>query len=245
MSPSRLSSSGWSSAVTIAMRLGNVATSYGAVISSRRYFPLWLGQLVSNFGDTLHYIALVVLVFQLSGQALAVAGLVAAEVMPVLLLGPIAGVVIDRFSRKSVLIGADLFRAALVVSLVWPQGVWHGYLVAAGLAAGSTFFNPTVNAVIPVLTTPEQRLAANSVSWTTGRLVQILAASLAGGIISVIGTAPAFAVNAASFVFSAVLIAMLQTPPHSRQLDARTTRGLGSYLAAAKAGLDYARRDPF
>ncbi len=54
--------------MSIATRLGGVATSYGAVISSRRYFPLWLGQLVSNFGDTLHYIALVVLVFQLSGQ---------------------------------------------------------------------------------------------------------------------------------------------------------------------------------
>src|SRR5438105_1806025 len=232
-------------AVTIAMRLGKVATSYGAVISSRRYFPLWLGQLVSNFGDTLHYIALVVLVFQLSGQGLAVAGLVAAEVIPVLLLGPIAGVVIDRFSRKAVLIGADLFRAALVLSLVWPQGVWHAYLVAAGLAAGSTFFNPTVNAVIPAITTPEQRLAANSVSWTTGRLVQILAASIAGGIIALVGTAPAFDVNAASFVFSAALIAMLQIPPHAGQLGAGTKRGLGSYFADAKAGLAYARRDPF
>ena len=231
--------------MSITMRLGGVAASYGAVISSRRYFPLWLGQLVSNFGDTLHYIALVVLVFQLSGQGLAVAGLVAAEVIPVLLLGPVAGVVIDRFSRKAVLIGADLFRAALVLSLVWPQGVWHAYLVAAGLAAGSTFFNPTVNAVIPVLTTAEQRLAANSVSWTTGRLVQILAASIAGGIIALIGTSPAFAVNAASFVFSAALIALLQIPRHAGQLGAGSKRGLGSYFADARAGLDYARRDPF
>ena len=68
----------------------------------------------------------------------------AAEIVPVLLLGPVAGVVIDRLSRKAVLIGSDLFRAALVLSLVWPQGAWHAYLVAAGLAAGNTFFNPTV-----------------------------------------------------------------------------------------------------
>ena len=231
--------------MTIAMRLGGVAASYGAVISSRRYFPLWLGQLVSNFGDTLHYIALVVLVFQLSGQGLAVAGLVAAEVIPVLLLGPVAGVVIDRFSRKGVLIAADLVRAALVLSLVWPQGVGHAYLVAAGLAAGSTFFNPTVNAVIPVLTSPEQRLAANSVSWTTGRLVQILAASIAGGIIALVGTSPAFAINAASFVFSAALIALLQIPPHAGLLGAGSKRGLASYFADAKVGLEYARRDPF
>ncbi|HAF10247.1 MAG TPA: hypothetical protein DCK98_09230 [Chloroflexi bacterium] len=133
----------------IVSRLAAAAASYGEVIRSPRYFPLWLGQLVSNFGDTLHYIALVVLVFQLSGQGLAVAGLVVAEVIPVLVLGPIAGVVIDRFSRKAVLIGADLVRAALVLSLLWPQGVWHAYVVAAGLAAGGTFFDPTVNAVIP------------------------------------------------------------------------------------------------
>lgn len=69
------------------------------------------------------------------------AGLVAAEVVPVLLLAPVAGVIIDRFSRKAMLIGADLFRAALVLSLVWPQGAWHAYLVAAGLAAGNAFFN--------------------------------------------------------------------------------------------------------
>src|SRR5712691_10991512 len=120
-------------------RLGGVVKAYARVVSSPAYFPLWLGQLLSNFGDTLHYIALVVLVFQLTGQGLAVAGLVVAEVVPVLVLGPIAGVLIDRFSRKAVLIGADLFRTTLVLSLLWPQGVWHAYVVAAGLAAGGTF----------------------------------------------------------------------------------------------------------
>src|SRR6266511_1245163 len=120
-------------------RLKRVARSYGDVVGSQSYFPLWLGQLLSSFGDTLHYIALVVLVFQLTGQGVAVAGLAAIEVVPILLLGPVAGVVIDRFSRKAVLIGSDLFRAAIVLSLVWPQGTWHAYLVAAGLAAGNTF----------------------------------------------------------------------------------------------------------
>ena len=149
---------------TLGSRLGRVGSAYLDVVRSPRYFPLWLGQLTSSFGDTLHYIALLVLVFQLTGQGVAVAALVAAEILPVLFLGPIAGVVIDRFSRKSVLIGADLVRAALVLTLLWPQGSWHAYLVAAGLAAGNTFFTPTVQAVIPILTTEEQRLAANSVA---------------------------------------------------------------------------------
>jgi MFS family permease len=222
-----------------------VALAYVGVVRSRAYFPLWLGLLVSNFGDTLHYIAVVVLVFQLTGQGLAVAGLVAAEILPVLLLGPVAGVIIDRFSRKGVLIAADLFRAVLVLTLLWPQGAWHVYLVAAGLASGGTFFNPTVQAVIPALTTPEQRLAANSVSWSTGRLVQILASAAAGGLIALIGTGPAFLLNAASFLASALLIATLRIPAHAGQLGAGVKRGLGNYFGDARDGLLFALRDSF
>jgi len=224
-------------------RLGGVLGAYGRVIRSRTYFPLWLGQLLSGFGDTLHYIALVVLVFRLAGQGLAVVGVVAAEVVPVLLLGPIAGVVIDRFSRKTVLIGADLFRALLVASLIWPQGVWHAYLVAAGLAAGNTFFNPAFQAIIPALTSEDQRLAANSVAWSTGRLVQILASAVAGGLIALIGTGAAFAVNAASFGASALLIATLAIPAHAGQVGAGSTVGLGRSMRDARDGLRFALRD--
>ncbi len=227
----------------ILQRLGSVARSYKDVVRSPSYFPLWLSQLVSSFGDTLHYIALVVLVFNLTGRGAAVAILVGAEIIPVLLLGPMAGVIIDRFSRKAVLIGADLVRAALALSLVWPQGAGHAYVVAAGIAAGNTFFNPTVQAVIPVLTTEDQRLAANSVAWSTGRLVQILASAVAGGLIALIGTDAAFVLNAATFVVSALLIVRLVIPAHAGQFGGETTRGLGSYLADARAGVRFAMHD--
>ncbi|HZO26172.1 MAG TPA: MFS transporter [Chloroflexota bacterium] len=226
-------------------RLGRAMGAYGQVIQSPSYFPLWLAQLLSSFGDTLHYIALVVLVFQLTGQGVAVAGLAVAEILPVLLLGPIAGVLIDRVSRKAVLIGADLVRAVLVLSLLWPQGAWHAYLVAAGLAAGNVFFNPTLQAVIPVLTTPEQRLAANSVSWSTGRLVQILASAVVGGLIGLVGIGPAFVLNAASFVVSALLIMRLPIPLHAGQLAGDARRGLSGYLADARHGLAFAASDRF
>lgn len=233
------------SGLNVTNRFADVFRSYADVVRSPTYFPLWLGQLVSSFGDTLHYIALVVLVYQLTGQGVAVAILVAAEIIPILLLGPVAGVIIDRFNRKSVLIGADLLRAALVLSLVWPQNVWHAYVVAAGLAAGNAFFNPTVQAVIPSLTTPEQRLAANSVAWSTGRLVQILAATVAGGLIAVIGTGAAFVLNAATFIVSALFIARLTIPAHAGQIDAGAKRGRSTFFADARAGLSFARHDRF
>jgi MFS family permease len=227
----------------IVHRLKHVLRSYSEVARSPSYFPLWLSQLVSSFGDTLHYIALVVLVYELTGRGAAVALLVAAEVVPVLLLGPVAGVVIDRFSRKSVLISADVARAVLALSLVWPQGAWHAYIVAAGIAAGNTFFNPTVQAVIPELTTEDQRLAANSVSWSTGRLVQIVASAIAGGLIALIGTDAAFTLNAASFAISAMLLVRLIIPAHAGQLGQDTKRGLDRYLGDAREGLRYALRD--
>lgn len=224
-------------------RLGQTVRSYAEVARSPSYFPLWLSQLVSSFGDILHYIALVVLVYQLTGRGAAVAVLVVAEVVPVLLFGPVAGVVIDRFSRKRVLIGADLVRAALALSLVWPQGAWHAYVVAAGIAAGNTFFNPTVQAVIPSLTTEEQRLAANSVAWSTGRLVQIIASAIAGGLIAIVGTDAAFTLNAATFAVSALLIARLVIPAHAGQLGLDTKRGLDRYLDDARQGFAYAVHD--
>lgn len=224
-------------------RLHGVIRSYAEVARSPRYFPLWLAQLVSAFGDTVNYIALVILIYQLTGSGAAVATLVAVEIGPALLLGPVAGVVIDRLSRKAVLIGADLFRAALVLTLVWPQGAWHVYAVAAGLVAGSVFFNPTVQAVIPALTTDEQRLAANSVTWSTGRLVQIVGSIVVGGLIALIGTQAAFAVNAASFVVSALLLTRLPIPAHAGQVEQTAKRGFRGYLADARTGLQYARRN--
>ena len=224
--------------------LAAAGRSYRDVVASRSYFPLWLGQVVSNFGDTLHYIAVVVLVFQLSGQGLVVGGVVAAEVVPVLVLGPVAGLIVDRFSRKGVLIASDVCRAALALSLVWPQGVWHAYVVAAGMAAAGTFFNPGFQSLIPLVTTEQQRLAANSVAWSTGRLVQIVASAVAGGVIAAIGTSPAFAVNAGSFVASAVLVGRIRLAPGRTSAPARPESGT-RYSRAIGAGFQFVRSRTF
>jgi len=215
---------------------------YLRVIRSPRYFPLWLGQIVSNLGDTLNYVALVVLVFRLSHSGLAVSALVLTEIVPTLLLGPLAGVVIDRLDRRRLLIVVDGVRALLVLALALTHALWTVYLLAALLAMGSTLFNPALQAVIPALLTDEERLAANSVAWSSGRLVQIIGASVAGGLIAWAGTTPAFLVNAASFAFSAVLLARLSLP--ARQGPSRGG-GWAGWLRDVGEGLAYARRDPF
>lgn len=216
-------------------------TGYGRLIRNRRYFPLWLGQLVSNLGDTLHYIALVVWVYERTGSSFAVAGTVFFEVVPVVLLAPIAGVVIDRFPRKLVLVVSDVVRALLVLALLLTTEQWQVYTIVFLLTAAGTFFNPAVSATLPTLLDPDDLLAANSVSWSTGRLVQIVGSAVALGVIETVGAEAAFVGNAFTFLVSALLLLLLPVPG-GKKVEARGWRG---YVADARAGLHYARHDRF
>ena len=124
-------------------------------------------------GDTLNYVALVVLVFRLSHSGVAVSALVVTEIVPTLLLGPVTGVLIDRFDRKHLLIAVDLARAGLVLTVAVTHALWAVYALAALLGVGSTLFNPALQAAIPVLLDDKERLAANSLAWSTGHPVRL------------------------------------------------------------------------
>jgi MFS family permease len=220
-----------------------VALPYLAIIQNRHYFPLWLGQLVSSLGDTLNYIAIVIYVFQLTGSGFDLAKLSIFQIVPILLIAPVAGVVIDRFPRKSVLIAADLARAVLILGLVFAPTVETIYAIAVLVAVATTFFRPTVQAVIPALVAEGELLAANSVAWSTEQLVQIIGAAIAGALIVLVGAKAAFVFNAGTFLFSALMIARMDMPavpiPESEQ------KGWRLYLDEMKAGLAYARHDIF
>lgn len=219
----------------------DLLTRYARLIRNRRYFPLWIGQLISNLGDTLHYIALVIWVYQRTGSSLVVAGAVFFEVVPVILLAPVAGVIIDRLPRKMVLVTADVVRALLVLALLLTTQVWQIYLIVALLTASATFFNPAVNATLPTLLDEQDLLAANSVSWSTGRFVQIIGSALAAGFIALIGAEAAFVFNAGTFLVSALFLLLLPVPS-GRQVAAR---GWAGFLADAREGLRFSRHDRF
>ena len=216
-------------------------TNYSRLIRNRRYFPLWLGQLISNLGDTLHYIALVVWVYQRSGSSLVVAGTVFFEVVPIILFAPIAGVFIDRLPRKAVLVVSDVMRAVLVLALLLATELWQIYTIVALLTVASTFFNPAVNATIPTLLDAEDLLAANSVSWSTGRFVQIIGSALAAGIIASVGAEAAFVFNAVTFVVSALLLILLPVPV-GRSVPAQ---GWNGFINDARQGFQFARQNRF
>ncbi len=162
-----------------------------------------------------------------------------------LLLAPVAGIIIDRFPRKTILILGDLIRAGLIVLLLLANQMWQIYLVVACTTAVSVFFNPTLQAVIPNVVEGDALLAANAVSWSSAQLVQIIASAIGGGLIAVLGTTPAFSFNAISFLFSAWMLSQLHIPIHILPIDRSNKRGFAAWLDDLRIGLTYARQDRF
>lgn len=223
--------------------LRRVIFPYLTILQNRRYLPLWLGQLVSSLGDTLNYIALVVYVYQLTGSGFDLSKLSVFQIIPILLISPLAGVLIDRFPRKNILIAADVVRGLLILALVGVSNVTAIYAIAILVAVATTFFRPTVQAVIPALVREEELLAANSVAWSTEQLVQIIGSALAGGLIAFVGPQAAFAFNAFTFFFSAAMIATMKMP--AAPIPASEKKGWRLYLDEMRAGLEYTRKDVF
>lgn len=226
------------------------------VFADPGYRRLWSARTVSQWGDTFNFVALALLIYDLTGSGLGVSGVVIAEILPVLLLAPFAGPLVDRWPRVRVMVGSDLFRLALAVVLaVWHDAPVGVYAVAFGMSVGAVFFNPAASSVLPALVKKDALVAANSGIWTAAVLTQIVLAPLAGLLVVSLGYGPAFALNAVSYAISAVLLRGLRVPGHPekvqrRQLLAEAREGVavlvghrllralavGQFLAALSAG---------
>ncbi|WP_219415788.1 MFS transporter [Pseudonocardia nigra] len=177
------------------------------------YRRLWTARTASQWGDVFATVALSLLVFDLTGSALGVSAVVAVEIVPVLLLAPFAGTLVDRLPRVHVMVAADLLRAVLAATLIVAgDEVIAVYAIAFGLSVGAVLFNPAVNSTLPTLVADRELVAANSGIWTAAVLSQIALAPLAGVVYAALGPGPAFGINAASFLVSAAALAGLRLP---------------------------------
>ena len=203
------------------------------------YRRLWTARTVSQWGDVFRTVALSLLIYRLTGSGFGVAGVVLAEIIPVLLLAPFAGPIIDRVNPVRVMIVADLIRAGLIGLLAFqhdsPALV---YAVAFGMSVGSTFFNPAAGATLPTLVSKNSLVAANSGIWTAAVLSQIALAPLAGLLVTTGGYTAAFTVNAISFILSALALTRLPKP------TAPPAVGQRHLLAQAREGVTVITRHP-
>ena len=126
---------------------------------------LFVGQTISDFGDAMTSLALLLVVYKLTGSTAALALMAICLALPQVTVGVIAGVYVDRWDRRRVMLASDLLRAALVLGFVFVQSVdtlWLLYVLALAQAAIGTFFTPARTALIPSIVKNDGLLAANS-----------------------------------------------------------------------------------
>jgi MFS family permease len=185
------------------------------VLKDKNFFCLWLAQLISNFGDRLNQMALVALVYQRTpGSAMALAKLISFTIIPVFLIGPIAGAWVDRLNRRNVMIISDVLRGILVLTIplfIMANQILPIYLVVFITFSISRFFIPSKMAIIPELVPKEKLLVANTLADTTHMIGNVMGLVVAGMLVNVrsIGAIGGFYIDAATFFVSASLITMI------------------------------------
>ncbi|MCL4559466.1 MAG: MFS transporter [Chloroflexi bacterium] len=187
-----------------------------AALRIPNFRKLWIGQTISQVGDGLASLALIIVINQVSGSTAALAGITIAIALPQLIFGLLAGVYVDRWDRRRVMIASDILRGLLVLGMVFirrADQVWIFYILGFAQAAVSAFFDPAKTALLPQILDRDTLLAANSLSQAMRAVTMVIGESLAGVLVGLAGNGwPAFTLDALSFFVSALFIARMVLP---------------------------------
>ncbi len=199
-------------------RTGPLSHPYVRLATNGSFSAIWLGQVVSSLGDRVHQVALVYLVARATGNSPLALGLVfAAMTVPTVLVGPLAGALVDRWDRKRVMVASDLIRAGTVCLIPVASGVNVGIVVGLVfvLAAVSSFFRPARSAALPQVVPDEDLMTANSSIWIADTVSDLAGYSLGGLFVAFLGSslALAFWIDGASYLVSGALVAAVVIPP--------------------------------
>ena len=216
-----------------------------APLRGREFRLLWTGMTVSLLGDGIFFVAMPWQVYQLSDAATALSMVGIAMSVPNIVLLLVGGVVSDRFDRRKVMMAADLVRGIAVwvfgvLSIAGALQLWHIMVIAAFFGAGTAFFGPAFDAIVPELVPPELLTQANSLDqFVRPAAWRMLGPALGGWIIAVSGdhVGGAFLVDAATFGVSVVCLLLMRAHTVERGADG----GAGSAWREIKEGFGYVR----
>lgn len=216
-----------------------------AVLRVRDFRLLWSARLTSSLGSWLLVVAAPAYVYQISGSLIAVGLAMAAEYLPVLLLGPIAGALADRWDRRLVMVAMDLARVAAVSLLLFvrsPESVWVLYVAMAAESVGSVLFQPAAQAMTPaVVGTGKALSSAGSLNAVSDSVVRLTGPPLGAALMVVTGFHVLVALDMASYVVSAVLI-YRTAGRYGLPSGTRTT--VRAVMADLIEGVKFIRRQP-
>ncbi len=208
----------------------------------RNYLLYLAASSVSSVGNGMQFIAASWLATELTGNAAASAIILICSNLPGVALAPLAGVLADRYERRTLAAAIDLFRAAalLAVPIIFTLGrleAWHLYLASFLAALGDTIFKPTQSALVREIVPPAQLLRANTTSMIGTQLGMVLGAGSSGLLMTWLHPAAVLLLNALTFLLSALWTVQIvgpgrRPPPTSR------------YAQDLRLGWLYLRRHP-
>ncbi len=221
------------------------SVGYRELLRGNRSFRfLWLGQVVSQMGDWFDTIAVYTITLRLTGSSRSVALIMVARFLPSVVMGPLSGVVADRFSRRTIMITADLLRAVVVLGFLFvrrPDQMWLIYLLTVLQLAFSTFFEPAKTAAIPSIVSSRELLPANAIAAVTWSVMLTLGAAIGGFVAGIFGTDVAFLLDSLTFVASAVLILSVKFPKRAPRAKAKLSVGKALGITDTIEGARYVK----
>lgn len=188
---------------------------FSVLRTNRDVRRLFIADNISIMGDYFTYVALAGLVKDSTNSNLMVALVYVAFTLPSFFISPIGGAVVDKFDRKQVLVIVSLMQALCAVGLLFVTAstIWLGLLAQVCITALSAFINPAVSAALPnVVRNAEELRHANALFGASWGAMVFLGAAFGGYFSQTFGRTATFAVDIATFVIAAGLIALIKTP---------------------------------
>ncbi len=173
---------------------------------NRNFRYAWTSQVISEIGDHFNNIAVFSLALATTRSGLVVSGVMLARAVSAVLAAPVAGVVLDRFDRRTVMIGSDLIRAVVAIAFIatiHQPRPWLLYTLSALLMFASPFFTSGRSAILPAIANADELHTANSLTQTTQWTTLTIGTIAAGFSAAAFGYETAFVLNSASFLGSA------------------------------------------
>lgn len=214
---------------------------------NRDFVLLWQGQLVSSVGSQAFVIALMYWTMEATGSATVMALLVIGSTLPAIVMGPFAGAIADRESRKRIIVLGDVARGVMMLGVAWAAATYRGdtdliiaVLFTAALAGGvvGAVFNPAVGAAIPDLVPAATLTRANSIMQLSRQCAVVLGQTTGGVLYRVLGAPLLFLIDGASFLLSAASETWIRLPPRSN--PATSSRpSVRMYLSDAHTGVTF------
>ena len=210
-----------------------------AVFRNRSFTLLWTAQLISSMGTALSSLAASILVYRLTGSAFSVGLMMMATALPTLFIGLIAGVFVDRYDRKRIMIGSNVLQAVLVavIPFLLPYSIVWLYIIVILASGVNQFFDPAQSSVLPEVASDDELTAANSMMTISSIGSNVIGFAAAGLIASQASIAWAFYIDALTFVVSAACIAFIRVP----RLKVEEDTNVAVVLRNLRAGLGFVR----